>query len=124
MRWCETICEQVVAAADGAKDIAAVGVAVPGLIKNGVVEEAPNLPQLKGARMQELLAVRSCETRRINAAVTIAERCGWDGGGAGVDAWEAGQHDPGMDAGRGDRVWALSVCAGGVGGRPYGRDAR
>ena len=50
----DTVCEQVVLAANGAKDIQAVGVAVPGLIKNGVVEEAPNLPQLKGARMQEL----------------------------------------------------------------------
>ena len=48
----ETICEQVVPAANGEKDLAAVGVAVPGLIKNGVVEEAPNLPQLKGARLR------------------------------------------------------------------------
>ena len=62
----ETICEQVVAAADGAKDISAVGVAVPGLVKNGVVEEAPNLPQLKGARMEELLAaqLRTYEIKR------------------------------------------------------------
>ena len=48
----ETICEQVVAAANGEKDLAGVGVAVPGLIKNGVVEEAPNLPQLKGCAAQ------------------------------------------------------------------------
>lgn len=50
-----TICECVVRVADGAKDVTAVGVALPGLIKNGVVEDAPNLPQLKGARVQELL---------------------------------------------------------------------
>ena len=40
------------------KDLAAVGVALPGLVKNGVVEEAPNLPQLKGARIEELLAAQ------------------------------------------------------------------
>ena len=54
----ETISKEVLLAADGAKDIAAVGVALPGLVKNGVVEEAPNLPQLKGARIQELLAAQ------------------------------------------------------------------
>ncbi len=32
-----------------------MGVALPGLIRNGVVEDAPNLPQLKGARIAELL---------------------------------------------------------------------
>src|SRR3979411_1389962 len=46
----EAISEQGVRTANGVKDIQAVGVAVPGLVKNGVVEEAPNLPQLKGAR--------------------------------------------------------------------------
>ncbi len=51
----ETICEQVVQARDGHEGITAVGVALPGLIRNGVVEEAPNLPQLKGARIAELL---------------------------------------------------------------------
>jgi glucokinase len=50
------LCSLIVATAkekDGPLD--AVGVALPGLIRNGVVEEAPNLPQLKGARIQELL---------------------------------------------------------------------
>jgi len=46
----------VKATAGGAADIAAVGVGVPGLVRNGVVEEAPNLPQLKGARIAEMLA--------------------------------------------------------------------
>ncbi|MGH9596126.1 MAG: ROK family protein, partial [Edaphobacter sp.] len=39
----EEICKQVVLVAKGAKDLAAVGVALPGLVKNGVVEESPNL---------------------------------------------------------------------------------
>src|SRR5580692_10253736 len=54
----EKICEQIFAATQGSKDIGAVGVALPGLIRQGVVEEAPNLPQLKGARIQELLTLQ------------------------------------------------------------------
>ena len=66
----QTICEQVMAAANGENDLAGVGVAVPGLIKNGVVEEAPNLPQLKGARLQDLVGAQLGE-RGIKAPVTI-----------------------------------------------------
>jgi glucokinase len=56
-----TLCEQVVAAAEGASDIGAVGVALPGLIRSGVVEEAPNLPQLKGTRIQEMISAKLAE---------------------------------------------------------------
>src|SRR5258707_863518 len=62
------ICDQILAAAKGATDIQAVGVAVPGLVRAGVVEEAPNLPQLKGARLQELVT-NQLRARNINAAV-------------------------------------------------------
>src|ERR1700739_127226 len=37
------------AAAGHQSAITSVGLAIPGLVRNGVVEEAPNLPQLKGA---------------------------------------------------------------------------
>ena len=56
-----TLCEQVMAAAGGASDIGAVGVALPGLIRSGVVEEAPNLPQLKGTRIQEIISAKLAE---------------------------------------------------------------
>ena len=36
----EAICNEIVQVAEGAKDMTAVGVALPGLVKNGVVEEA------------------------------------------------------------------------------------
>jgi glucokinase len=50
------ICELVVrVAGDHKSSLTAVGVALPGLIRHGCVEEAPNLPQLKGARIRELL---------------------------------------------------------------------
>src|ERR1700722_2937440 len=101
----DTVCEQVVLAANGAKDIQAVGVAVPGLIKSGVVEEAPNLPQLKGARMQELLAMR-LRTHDINAAVTGVNDA--DGMAAGLASIH-GKLDSMI------RVWTLGVGIG------YGR---
>ena len=51
------MCEVIVKAAKGTGDsLTSVGVALPGLIRNGVVEEAPNLPQLKGAKIRELLS--------------------------------------------------------------------
>lgn len=46
--------EQVMGLAQG-KGIDAVGVGFPGVIRNGVVEESPNLQQMKGFRLQEAL---------------------------------------------------------------------
>lgn len=47
--------DQILLAAQG-RDIAAVGVGFPGIISDGVVEESPNLQQIKGLRLRELLA--------------------------------------------------------------------
>ena len=47
-----------------------IGVALPGLIRSGVVEEAPNLPQLKGARIQDLVA-SALESRGLKLPVTV-----------------------------------------------------
>ena len=58
--------------------IEAVGVALPGLIRNGVIDDAPNLPQLKGARIRELLAAElaasglHCPVNVINDADGVA----------------------------------------------------
>lgn len=40
----------------GARKIDAIGVAVPGIVRSGVIEESPNLKQLKGMRLAEELA--------------------------------------------------------------------
>ncbi len=104
----QTICEQVLRAADGAKDIGAVGVALPGLIKNGVVEEAPNLPQLKGARMRDLLATH-LESHGLSVPVTILNDA--DGMAAGL-ACQFGKLDSMI------RVWTLGVGIG-FGRYPY-----
>jgi glucokinase len=98
----QTICEQVTAAANGEKDLAGVGVAVPGLIKNGVVEEAPNLPQLKGARLRDLVGAQLRE-RGIKAPVTILNDA--DGVAAGLAA-SHGKLDHMI------RVWTIGVGIG------------
>jgi glucokinase len=101
----ETICKQIVLAADGTKDLVAVGVALPGLVKAGVVEEAPNLPQLKGARIQELVAAE-LRNHGIEAPVTVLNDA--DGMAAGL-ASAHGKLDSMI------RVWSLGVGIG------YGR---
>ncbi len=101
----ETISKEVLLAADGAKDVMAVGVALPGLVKNGVVEEAPNLPQLKGARIQELLAAQ-LRSHGLEVAVTAVNDA--DGMAAGLASLH-GKLDSMI------RVWTLGVGIG------YGR---
>jgi glucokinase len=49
----------------------AVGVAVPGIVRNGVVEDSPNLPQIKGSHMAEALG-KALEARGILAPVHVA----------------------------------------------------
>jgi glucokinase len=49
----------------------AIGVAVPGIIRHGVVEDSPNLTQLKGMRLAEELT-RALSARGIAAPVHIA----------------------------------------------------
>jgi predicted NBD/HSP70 family sugar kinase len=49
----------------------AIGVAVPGIIRHGVVEDSPNLTQIKGMRLAEELT-RALLARDITAPVHIA----------------------------------------------------
>jgi predicted NBD/HSP70 family sugar kinase len=101
----ETICKEVVLAANGHKDLDAVGVAVPGLIKSGVVEEAPNLPQLKGARLRDLVASQ-LRSHDINAPVLVMND---------ADAMAAGLASVHGKLDSMIRVWTLGVGIG------YGR---
>jgi predicted NBD/HSP70 family sugar kinase len=66
----QTLCSEILAVANGATDIDAVGVALPGLVKAGVVEDAPNLPQLKGVKVQEQLTAH-LKQRGLQTAVTV-----------------------------------------------------
>lgn len=98
----EKICEQVVAVAGSEKELAGVGIALPGLIKDGVVEEAPNLPQLKGARMKDLMEIQ-LRSHGIDAPVTILNDA--DGTAAGLASLH-GKLDHMI------RVWTLGVGIG------------
>jgi predicted NBD/HSP70 family sugar kinase len=100
-----TMCAQVIAAAGKHRGLAGVGVGVPGLVRGGVVEEAPNLPQLKGVRIAEMLAAALLD-QGIDTPVTIINDA--DGFAAGIAA-SIGKLDSVI------RVWTLGVGIG------YGR---
>ena len=51
-------------------NVDAVGVVVPGVIRGGVVEDSPNLPQIKGMRLAEALS-KVLVTRGITAPVFV-----------------------------------------------------
>jgi len=99
------LCERIVCAANGTSDISAVGVALPGFIRNGVVEDSPNLPQLKGARIAELLTWKLAE-HGLQTAVNVINDA--DGMASGLAA-TSGKLD------RLIRVWTLGIGIG------YGR---
>jgi predicted NBD/HSP70 family sugar kinase len=49
----------------------AIGIAVPGIIRHGVIEDSPNLTQMKGMRLAEDLT-RALEAQSITAPVHVA----------------------------------------------------
>ena len=55
----------------GKGNVDAIGVAVPGVIRHGVVEDSPNLTQIKGMRLAEELT-RVLGAKGVNAPVHIA----------------------------------------------------
>jgi predicted NBD/HSP70 family sugar kinase len=66
----EMICDEIAALAPSGSDVAAVGVAMPGMIRGGVVEDSPNLPQLKGAKVAD--AIKSgLSARKLDYPVSI-----------------------------------------------------
>lgn len=93
----QTIAREIVAAAQGQK-IEAVGVGFPGIIRNGVIEESPNLAQLKGAWMCDAL-LSALRAVSVDAPVWIYNDA--DVVAAGLAATR-GQLD------RMIRVWTLS----------------
>ena len=102
----EIIAGQIEALAGSGKTSAdAIGVAVPGIVRSGVVEESPNLPQIKGMRLREKLA-RALEGHGITAPVHIANDA--DAVAAGV----AAAH------GRLDKLTRVWTIGNGIG---YGR---
>src|SRR5437763_16219135 len=90
------IAAQVQAAADGGA-VAAVGVGFPGIISANVVEDSPNLQQMKGQRLGEQLVSLLAE-KGINAPVSVVND---------ADAIAAGIAATRGHLGSFIRVWAL-----------------
>lgn len=68
----EMLAEQVVTLAGShLESVDAIGVAVPGVIRHGVVEDSPNLTQIKGMRLADELG-KVLNGRGIHAPVYIA----------------------------------------------------
>ena len=99
------LCQQVMQIAGKARDISAVGIALPGLVRNGAVEEAPNLPQLKGVKIREKLTDKLAEHGMETTVCVLNDA---DGVAAGLAAAQ-GKLDSLV------RVWTLGIGIG------YGR---
>ncbi len=63
------ILEQIDRLRQGA-DVACVGAGFPGIVRNGIIDDSPNLGQLKGLRMQDRLCA-ALRAKGLNAPVTI-----------------------------------------------------
>ena len=55
---------ELVLSFDAANSISAVGVGVPGIVREGVVEESPNLQQIKGFHLREAVESALAASRR------------------------------------------------------------
>jgi predicted NBD/HSP70 family sugar kinase len=100
----DLIAEQVKSLANGAS-VDAIGVAVPGIVRSGVVEDSPNLPQIKGMHLENAIA-QALESRKIAAPVHV---------GNDADAIAAGVAATRGQLNKLTRVWTLG---NGIG---YGR---
>jgi glucokinase len=107
-----SICKLVVRVAAGREtELKAVGISLPGYVRNGVVEEAPNLPQLKGARFREVVTA-GLATQGLNVRVVPSNDA--DAIAAGL-ASQRGKLDSLI------RVWTLGTGIG-FGTYPYTGD--
>ena len=95
--FADEIAQQVLAVANGAQ-IDAVGIGVPGIVRDGVVEESPNLEQLKG------IALESKIQNRIGSASVFALN--------DADAIAAGIAASRNELDRLTRVWTLGTGIG------------
>ncbi len=67
----QLLAEQIASLQRRPQPIEAIGVAVPGIVRNGVVEDSPNLTQIKGMRLAADLS-SELASRGISAPVHIA----------------------------------------------------
>jgi predicted NBD/HSP70 family sugar kinase len=53
---CDVICDLIYKLKPSDAKLDAIGIAMPGIVREGVVEDSPNLPQLKGARIADKMS--------------------------------------------------------------------
>jgi len=94
--------------AEGKGSVSAIGVAVPGIVRNGVVEDSPNLQQIKGVRLADALG-DALKIQGINTPVHVLND---------ADAVAAGLAATGGHLDRLIRVWTLGNGIG-YGHWPY-----
>ena len=104
----ELVRAQVIRATRESGPVDAVGLAVPGIVRDGVVEDSPNLIQLKGARMADRMRIA---LKGIGLAVPVTVLNDADAVAAGVAA-KYGRLDKFI------RVWTLGYGIG-FGRHPY-----
>jgi glucokinase len=66
----ELICDLITGLKPASGDLDAIGIALPGIARAGVVEDSPNLAQLKGARVSQKVEA-TLETRGIKAPISL-----------------------------------------------------
>jgi predicted NBD/HSP70 family sugar kinase len=49
----DLLCDHIAGLAPAGSGVEVAGIAVPGIVRNGIIEDSPNLPQLKGANIAE-----------------------------------------------------------------------
>lgn len=96
----DLIVSEAIALGGGQAD--GIGLALPGIIRDGVVEDSPNLRQLKGVRIEALLREKLA-ARGIAAPVSVCNDA--DAVAAGIAATHADQD-------RVTRVWTLGSGIG------------
>ena len=65
------IADEIKALAEG-EPLEAIGLAFPGICRNGVIQESPNLPQLKGAPMETLMLAALAERGTSSAKLAVS----------------------------------------------------
>ncbi len=66
----KVMCDEIITLAKTVESVNSVGVALPGIIRNGIVEDSPNLPQIKGAKVAEELCV-ALKNQGISTTVKV-----------------------------------------------------
>jgi hypothetical protein len=92
-----------------------IGMGMPGIVRNGVVEDSPNLIQFKGLNMQELV---SNTFAPIFGKVPVSVYN--DAGGNSGDPRPFRPADSRLDTGHRHWVWPLSVSRRVLGGGSFG----